>query len=52
MSKQPANSNLENPDFKFSKQDAVQDLIYAWEHLSVDTILDAWDIYNLDQIEL
>ena len=41
----------DNPNFKFSKNDAVQDLIYSWEHLSVDTILDAWDIYDFGEIE-
>ena len=40
----------DNPNFKFSKKDAVQDLIYSWEHLSVDTILDAWDIYDFGEI--
>ena len=41
----------DNPNFKFTKNDAVQDLIYSWEHLSVDTILDAWEIYDFGEIE-
>ena len=41
----------DNPNVKFTEKDAVQDLIYSWEHLSVDTILDAWDIYDFGEIE-
>ena len=35
----------ENPEFQFSKQNAIEALVYAWEHLSIDVIEDAWSIY-------
>ena len=35
----------ENPEFQFSKQNAIESLFYAWENLSIDVIEDAWPIY-------
>ena len=35
----------ENPDSNFDKKQAIQALIFAWENLNPDTILQAWDIY-------
>ena len=35
----------ENPEFQFSKQNAIEALFYAWEHLSIDVIEDAWSFY-------
>ena len=34
----------ENPDKRFKKRDAVAILIAAWEHLSTETIEEAWEI--------
>ena len=36
----------ENPDAKITKMESIQDLIYAWERLSPNTILDSWSIYE------
>jgi len=42
----------ENPDFKFTKKDAVEDLIYSWEHLNSDTILDSRSIYENAELSI
>ena len=36
---------IENPEMEFTKQKAVESLIYSWEHLSQEVIEDAWSIY-------
>lgn len=40
---------LENPEMEFTKQKAVESLIYSWEHLSQEVIEDAWSIYLDDE---
>ncbi len=41
----------ENSEFQFTKQNSVSDLICSWEQLTVDTVLDSWDFYEME-IEL
>ena len=36
---------FENPEMEFTKQKAVESLIYSWEHLSQEVIEDTWSIY-------
>lgn len=41
----------ENPEIKITKKDSVSDLIYSWEHLNNDNIVESWDIYD-DPVEI
>ena len=39
----------ENPENQIRKKDSVSDLIFSWEHLNPDNIINSWDIYeNID----
>lgn len=42
----------ENPENQITKKGSVSELIYSWDHMSVDTILEAWDIYEIKNVEL
>ena len=36
----------ENMEDKITKKDAVSNLIFSWEHLNMDNVVESWDIYE------